>query len=71
MHAKVRWDSRHYVCIVQGKFRPRTGHEDPQREWALNGAGDKRHAPADLPPGKEPGTHCIGGWVDPTAGLDG
>jgi hypothetical protein len=28
------------------------------------------HAPAALPPGKSPGTHFIGGWVDPTAGLD-
>jgi hypothetical protein len=29
------------------------------------------HAPAALPPGKEPpGTHCIGGWVGPRAGLD-
>jgi hypothetical protein len=29
------------------------------------------HAPAALPPGKElPGTHWIGGWVDPTAVLD-
>ncbi|KDR20851.1 hypothetical protein L798_04655 [Zootermopsis nevadensis] len=23
-----------------------------------------------LPPGKEPGTHWIGGWVGPRAGLD-
>ena len=29
------------------------------------------HAPAALPPGKRPGTHCIGGWVGPRAGLDG
>jgi hypothetical protein len=29
------------------------------------------HAPAALPPGKEPpGTHWIRGWVDPRAGLD-
>jgi hypothetical protein len=28
------------------------------------------HAPAALPPGKNPGTHCIGGWVDSRAGLD-
>jgi hypothetical protein len=28
------------------------------------------HALAALPPGKELGTHCIGGWVDPRAGLD-
>jgi hypothetical protein len=25
------------------------------------------HAPAALPPGKRPGTHCIGGWVSPRA----
>jgi hypothetical protein len=25
--------------------------------------GGKLHAPADLPPGKRPGTHCIGGLV--------
>ena len=34
------------------------------------GVGRQRHAPAaylrDLP-----GTHCIGGWVDPRIGLDG
>jgi len=29
------------------------------------GLGCQRHAPAALPPGKRPGTHCIGGWVDP------
>jgi hypothetical protein len=35
------------------------------------GAGGQRHAPAALPPGKRPGTHCIGGWVGPRAGQDG
>jgi hypothetical protein len=25
----------------------------------------------DVPPEKRPGTHCIGGWVGPRAGLDG
>jgi hypothetical protein len=35
------------------------------------GVGGQLHAPAALPPGKRPGTHCIGGWVGPTAGLDG
>jgi hypothetical protein len=34
------------------------------------GVGGQRHAPAALPPGKRPGTHCIGGWVGPRAGLD-
>jgi hypothetical protein len=33
--------------------------------------GSQRHAPAVLPPGKRPRTHCIGGWVGPKAGLDG
>jgi hypothetical protein len=35
------------------------------------GVGGQLHAPAALPPGKIPGTHCIGGWVGPRAGLDG
>jgi len=30
---------------------------------ALDGVGGQRHAPAALPPGKWPDTHCIGGWV--------
>jgi len=28
------------------------------------------HTPAALLPGKEPGTHWIGGWVGPRVGLD-
>jgi hypothetical protein len=32
--------------------------------------GGRLHAPAALPPGKNPGTHQIGGWVGPRAGLD-
>jgi hypothetical protein len=28
------------------------------------------HAPAALPVGIGPGTHCIGGWVGPVARLD-
>ena len=35
------------------------------------GVGCQRHAPATLPTGKRPGTHCIGGWVGPRAGLYG
>ena len=34
------------------------------------GVGGQRHAPAALPPGKRPGTHCTEGWVSPRAGLD-
>jgi hypothetical protein len=33
--------------------------------------GGQLHTPVALPPGKRPGTHCVGGWVDPRAGLDG
>jgi hypothetical protein len=38
---------------------------------ALDGVGGHRHAPAALPPGKRPDTHCIGGWVGPRTDLDG
>ena len=34
------------------------------------GVGGQRHSPAALPPGNRPGTHCIGDWVGPRAGLD-
>ena len=33
--------------------------------------GGHRNSPAALPPGKRHGTHFIGGWVGPRAGLDG
>ena len=33
--------------------------------------GVQLHAPAALPSGKRPGTHCVEGWVGPRAGLDG
>ena len=32
--------------------------------------GGQCHAPATLFPGKKPGAHCIGGWVESRAGLD-
>ena len=66
---------------VKGKILHRTGHEGPEGEYrysstlswtlALDGVGGQIHAPAALPPGRRPGTHCIGGWVGPRAGLDG
>jgi hypothetical protein len=31
--------------------------------------GGKRHAPAAFPQEKRPGTHCKGGWVDPSSCL--
>jgi len=35
------------------------------------GVGAQRNAPAALYPRKKPGTHCIGSWVGPRAGLGG
>jgi len=32
--------------------------------------GGQRKSTAALRPGERPGTHCIGGWVGPRAGLD-
>ena len=61
----------------KGKGRLITGLKCPEGEQrysstlsltsALAGGGWSRHAPAALPPGKRPGTHCIGGWVGPRA----
>jgi hypothetical protein len=35
------------------------------------GLDGQHHPPVIFPPKKRFSTHCIGGWVDPTAGLDG
>jgi len=35
------------------------------------GVGGQRHAPAALLPGERAGTHSVGGWMGPRAGLDG
>jgi len=43
-------------------------------EWGGGGGGGgggQRHAPYTLPPGKKPGAHYTGGWVDTRAGPDG
>jgi len=66
---------------VKGKVHPITGHEVPEveqrysatlsfnfsavRGWVVNAM------PWSLYPWDRPGTHCIGGWVGPRAGLDG
>jgi hypothetical protein len=65
---------------VKCEVHSRKGRELPGGEYrygstlsltsALDGVGGKRHAPAALPPGQRPGTHCTGGWVGPRAGLD-
>jgi hypothetical protein len=66
--------------VSKNKFHPRTGLEDPEGEWkysctlslttAVDGVGGQRHASAALPR-ERPGTHRIGGWAGPKAGLDG
>jgi hypothetical protein len=39
--------------------------------WHWLEVSGQLHAPAALPPGKEPpGTHWIGGWLCPRTGLD-
>ena len=38
---------------------------------ALFVVSDQRHAPAALPPRKSRGTHCIGGCLGTSVGLDG
>jgi hypothetical protein len=35
------------------------------------GMGGQGYAPVALHTRKTPGTHCIGSWVGPRAGLDG
>ena len=35
------------------------------------GVGGQRHTLATLAPGKRPGTHRVGGLVDPMGSLDG
>ena len=73
------------VTKIKGKGKDKshhgTGHEVPEGDLkysftlsltsALDGVGVQRHDRAALPPGKRPGTHLIGGWVDPRAGPDG
>ena len=73
----------HLLVTVKGKVYPGTGYEDPRgggQRYGYNfsltsalerGVSGQQHAPAALPPGKRPGTHCIRGWVGPRAGLDG
>ena len=38
---------------------------------ALEGVSGQQHAPAVLYLRERPGTHCTGGWVGPSAGLEG
>ena len=61
------------------KVHPRTSHKGPEEEKrcsstfsltsALDGVRDA--TPRPLYSRERPGTHCIGGWVGPRAGLEG
>ena len=63
-------------CKRKDKVRPITGHEGPEGEqmysstlpstWALDGGGWSTPRPGRI----TSGTHCMGGWVGPRAGLD-
>ena len=74
---KVLWN----CSKGKGKGQPTTGHEGPEGEQiysstlpsnsALDGGWVVNATPRPLYPRERPGTHCIGGWVGPTAGLDG
>ena len=65
----------------KGKGHPKTGHEGTEEEQmysstlpstsALDMGGWSAPRPGRFTPGERPGTHCIGGWVGPRAGLDG
>ena len=64
----------------KGKVHPRRGHEGPEGEEmysstllstsALDGGWVVNSTPRPLYPRERPGTHCIGDWVGPRAGLD-
>jgi len=51
----------------KGNVRPRTGYQGPE---VIEGVGGQRHT-RPLFPRERPATHCIGGCVDPSVGLDG
>jgi len=38
--------------------------------FVLEEVFDQLHAPAVLPRGKNPGAHCVGGWVGPRDGFE-
>ena len=65
----------------KGKGHPITAHEGPDGEWsysctlfltsALDGGWVVNVTPRPLYLRERSGTHCIGDWVGPRAGLDG
>jgi hypothetical protein len=78
------WIGLKYWCgsiKCKGKGHPRTGHEGPEVELrynytlsltlALDGECVVNPGSRPLYPRERPGTHCIGGWMGPRAGLEG
>jgi hypothetical protein len=60
--------TKHHAMKIYWEWRDSSTHSLPQHWMEVSG---QLHAPATLLPGKEPpGTHWIGGWVGPRAGLD-
>ena len=57
----VVFSSGHYVHPVTGH----EGSEGARWGWVVNAT------PRPLYPRESPGTHYMGGWVGPRAGLDG
>ena len=64
----------------KSKVHPRTCHEGQEEDYryistlSLTSTLDGvvfNATPRPLYPREKPGTHCIGGWVGPRAGLDG
>ena len=67
----IRWGKGkvahvHTMKAYGGGRRYSSTRSQPRR---YIGSG-QHHAPAALPPGMNPGTHCTGGWVGARAGLD-
>jgi hypothetical protein len=62
----------HPLRTISGAWRERRYSSYTYLTSALEGGEWSASRPGRaLPPGKEPpGTHCTGGWVGPTAGMD-
>ena len=73
MRITAFWDMTPCKFPYKVKYLPITCHGGTEREQKRSstyshtrcrtGVGRQRHAPAVLPPGKGPGSHCTGGWV--------
>jgi len=80
VHSARRLSLQDCINKGKGKGHPVTGQERPEGKWMhrstlsltstqMGWVVNATTRPL-YPPGKIPGTHCIGGWVGPRAGLD-